>query len=129
MGRKDQLVNCTLHTMRDHISRYVTPVAVHNEEPTCLWILRPRLWLKDGNKPLVRMAVRRPAAIASREPPVLRRVGSFQAVSVCYALEMIRGGIAAPAALTHLMAVIRSCRPAITFQLNFSRTLANAPED
>jgi len=75
------------------------------------------------------MAVRRAAAIASREPPVVRRVGSFQAVLVCYALKMIRGGIAAPAALTHFMAVIHSCRPAITFQLNFSRTLANAPED
>ena len=53
--------------MRDDIGRHVTPVAVHNEEATCLWILRPRLWLEDGGKPLVRMAVGRPATIASRE--------------------------------------------------------------
>jgi hypothetical protein len=49
--------------MRDDIDHHVTPVAVHNEEATCLWILRPRLWFEDGSEPLVCMAVRRPATI------------------------------------------------------------------
>lgn len=61
--------------MRDDISRYVTPVAVHDQEATCLWVLRPRLWLEDGGQPLVRMAVGRPATIAGRESPVARRMG------------------------------------------------------
>jgi hypothetical protein len=45
---------------------------------------------------------------------------------VCCALKMIRGGIKAQAALTHSIAVIHSGRPAIIFQLDLSRMLANA---
>jgi hypothetical protein len=63
--------------MRDNVSLYVTPVAVHNEETACLWILWPRLRLEDGGQPLVRIAVGRLAAIASRESPVARRVGWY----------------------------------------------------
>lgn len=61
--------------MRDNIGRYVTPVAVHDEEAACVWVVRPRLWLKDGGEPLVRMAVGRPATVACRESSVARRMG------------------------------------------------------
>jgi hypothetical protein len=63
--------------MRDDISRHMIPVAVHSEDATCLWILQPRLWLEDGGKPLVRMAVGRLATITSRKSPVARRVGEY----------------------------------------------------
>jgi len=53
----------------------------------------------------------------------------LQAVFVCFALKMISGGTATPAALMHSIAVIHSCRPLITFQLDFSRILNNALDD
>lgn len=115
--------------MRDNISRYVTSMAVQDEEAMCLWVLQPRLRLEDGSQPLVRIAVGRSATVTGRELPVARRMAGIQAVLVCCALKMIRGGIAAPAALTHSMAVIHSCRPTMTFQIASSLTHTDALED
>ena len=39
----------------------------------------------------------------------------IQPVFVCFALKITSGGKATPAPLTHLIAVIHSCRPPITF--------------
>lgn len=50
----------------------------------------------------------------------------IHAVFVCFALEMINGGMALTAALTYSITVIHSCLPGITFQLDFSRTLISA---
>jgi hypothetical protein len=50
----------------------------------------------------------------------------IQHVLVCLALKMMSGGTAAPLALTHSIAVIHSCLPATTFQLDFSRMLTSA---
>jgi hypothetical protein len=53
----------------------------------------------------------------------------IQAVLVCFAFKMTSGGIATPAALIHSIAVIHSCRPLNTFQLDCSRILTNALDD
>lgn len=53
----------------------------------------------------------------------------IQPVCVCLALKMSIGGRATPAALMHSIAVIHSCRPDTTFQLDFSRMFTNALND
>lgn len=63
--------------MRNDVSRDMTTVAVHDEETTCLWILRPCFWLEDGRQPFVRMAIRSPAAVTRRETPVAGRVSWY----------------------------------------------------
>jgi hypothetical protein len=50
-------------------------------------------------------------------------------VFMCFALKMTRGGIATPAALIHSIAVIHSCWPCTTFQLDFSLILTSALDD
>jgi hypothetical protein len=45
--------------MRDHVRRYVTILTVHDEEASCLWVLKPCIWLEDSSQPLVRLTVRR----------------------------------------------------------------------
>lgn len=53
----------------------------------------------------------------------------IQAVFVCFALKMTSGGIATLAALMHSIAIIHSCRPLMTFQLDCLRTLTSALDD
>ena len=48
---------------------------------------------------------------------------------MCFALKMMSGIIVTPAALIHLIAVIHSCRPYITFQLDFSLISTSALND
>lgn len=50
-----------------------------------------------------------------------------QQVLVCFALKINIGASASPAALIHSIAVIHSCRPCTTFQLDFSRTFYKYP--
>jgi hypothetical protein len=87
------------------------------------------LWLEDGNKPLVRVAVGCSATIASRESPVSRFMGGYLSRVDVLCLEDDQRRDCSTATLTHSMVVIHSFRPTITFQLDFSRTLTNALED
>lgn len=112
--------------MRDRISCDVTPVAVHDEKAACLEVLS----LVAGSKTVVSRSY---AWISDVQPLLLvenrqsRDVwAGIQAVLVCCASKIIKGDMAAPAAVTHSMAVIHSCRPAMTSQLDFSQTLTNA---
>ena len=81
-------------------------------------LIHSNAWLPDV-QPLLLVENRQSSGVS----------GGIQAEFVCFALKMISGGIATPAALIHSIAVIHSCLPLITFQLGFSRILTSAPDD
>jgi hypothetical protein len=93
------------------------------------WVCQPCRRLEHRAYPLVRMAIGRPAAIACRESPVKWRIRRYPSRIRVFRLGIIGSGMATPAALTHSIAVIHSCLPLITFQLESFRILTNALDD
>jgi hypothetical protein len=72
----------SLYKARSH-SRYVTTVAVHDEETECLWVLKPCLWFEDSGQPLVRLAVPRPITVTNAKSLVARRVHWYSKPCSC----------------------------------------------